>query len=532
VSDTASSPPPTGAGDDRSFLAALVQSLMEGLVVCDRDQHLILVNPAAARLLGYKTQELRGRPQSTIIPLDQRPVIEAADARRREGQSDSYEIELERQDGSRLPVRISGSPWQQDGLFSGTVAVFTDLSDQRRSAIERLRLEEQLRESQKMEALGQLAGGIAHDFNNILQVILGFGELAQMEMADDLSPRGAVEEIIAAARRAQELVRQVLSFSRRSEQSVKPLLIQPVVKEGLKMLRSTLPTTIAIRQEVAPDCPAVAANPTFVHQILMNLCTNAMHAMNEGGGTLEVVLEPVDADRVVVSRHHSLRRRDYVRLTVRDDGCGIEKTAIERIFEPYYTTRERGDGTGLGLAMVHGIVSQLGGAITVESELERGTTFHVYLPTAAADERQSVAGVTAANHGGTERILLVDDEPMVVELLARHLDRLGYRVTLARDGHEGLAKFHDAPETFDLLISDQTMPGMTGRELLVAARRLRPDLPAILCTGYSETLGPAEAEQMGAVLLPKPVPLETLARTVRTALAAPPARQTSDPVTG
>ncbi|MFO7655015.1 MAG: ATP-binding protein [Candidatus Krumholzibacteriia bacterium] len=504
--------------DERSLLAAVVPCLMEGLVVCGRDERFLLVNPAAAVMLGYRPEQLVGRSQYCVIPEDQRPVIAAADQRRLQGIGDHYEVELLREDGARLPVRVSGSPWHHERRFAGTVAVFCDLSDQRRAADEHARLEDQLRQAQKMEALGQLAGGIAHDFNNILQVILGFGELALMEFADGLPARGSVEEILRASRRAQELVQQVLSFGRRNDRAVRSMLLQPALKEGLKMLRSTLPATIAIRQEIATDCPPVYANPAFLHQILMNLCTNAARAMRRSGGTLHVVLEGVQvqehfaaADRLVAPGH-------YVRLSVADDGVGMTPDVVERIFEPYYTTREPGEGTGLGLSVVHGIVTQLGGAVAVESAPGVGSAFHLYLPAVPAAVPHEVPLARVASAGGDERLLVVDDEPQLVRLLDRQLSALGYRVVTAADGRAALAAFHDDPEGFDLLLADQTMPGLTGRELLMEVRRRRPDLPVVICSGFSDDFDANVAAELNAVFLPKPITGELLARTIRQAL--------------
>jgi PAS domain S-box-containing protein len=511
------------SGFDLSRLAefnqAIINSMREGLVVADNDGVFQLVNPAAGRMLGYDPEELVGRNQNCVVPQDQISVVAAAHKRRENGESDSYELGLVAKDGTRLPVRVAGSPLLLGGELFGTIAVFTDLTAHKRGEAQRERLQSQLRQAQKMEAVGQLAGGMAHDFNNILQMIVGFADLARIEASAGQSPLGSLDEVLKASERASRLVKQVLSFSRRSDETLKPMLFCPVVNDSLDLLRSTLPSTVEIRREICADFAPIAGNATLIHQILLNLGNNAVHAMEDAHGVFAVSVAPYVVDADPARRHDGLPPGNYVRLTARDDGRGMDTATRERVFEPYFTTKPRGDGTGLGMAVVHGIVSQMGGAITVDSEPGAGTTFEIYLPTLpyAPDVIEDPA--QSEHPGGDERILFIDDEPQIVTMTRLQLSQFGYDVTAVADSAEALKKIAEAPDAYDLLITDQTMPGLTGSELAEQARRIRPDLPVILCTGYSNTIDGERAAALGiGALLAKPIARAELARTVRKVL--------------
>jgi len=501
------------------FNRAIISSMREGLVVADNDGVFQLVNPAAGRMLGYAPDELVGQQQNSVVPEDQISIVLAAQRRREQGDSDSYELELVAKDSTRFPVRVAGSPLILGGELAGTIAVFTDLTEQKHDKVQREHLQGQLRQAQKMEALGQLAGGMAHDFNNILQMIVGFTDLARIEVTTGKSPIGSLDEVLHAADRASQLVKQVLSFSRRSEDTLQPISLCPVVDDSLNLLRSTLPSTMDVRRAVCSDCAPISGNATLIHQILLNLGTNSMQSMAGDSGVFEVSVHPYIVDADLARRNQDLHAGDYIRMTVRDTGCGMDAATLERIFEPYFTTKLRGEGTGLGLAVVHGIVSQLGGAITVESEPGVGTTFDIFLPTLlqAAIVLEDLDQDEVL--GGDEHILFVDDEPQIVAMTRLQLSQFGYRVTAVARSEEALKHLAAQPDAFDLLITDQTMPGLTGGELAVQARLIRPDLPIILCTGYSNSFDDERAATQGInALLAKPISRAELARTVRQVL--------------
>jgi PAS domain S-box-containing protein len=382
-------------------------------------------------------------------------------------------------------------------------------------AYEELRVTQgQLLQVQKMEAIGALAGGIAHDFNNILTAIIGYTELAREEATEGSRVRANLQEVLKAGMRAKDLVQQILMFSRQSEQEQKPLQVDSIVKEGLKLLRASIPTTVEIRPNIQRECGTVLGDPTQIYQVLVNLCVNAAHAMREKGGVLEVSLMNVDFD-AASAQHPDLKPGPYVKLTVSDTGHGMERAVMQRIFDPYFTTKGPGEGTGMGLAVVHGAVKNHGGAITVDSEPGKGTTFHVYFPRmerGGAPEAEAAASVPT----GSERILFVDDEKALVDMVKQMIESLGYKVAGRTSSIEALEAFRAQPDKFDLVITDQTMPNMTGETLAKELLRIRSDIPIILCTGYSELITKEKAKAMGIrQLIMKPVVRSELARIIR-----------------
>ncbi len=385
---------------------------------------------------------------------------------------------------------------------------------------EHRRLEEELFQVHKMEAIGTLAGGIAHDFNNILSAIIGFSELAAMDLPQDSAAVESMEEVLKASRRAADLVKQILAFSRKSDLHITPLLPQVIVKDALKMLRSSLPTSIEIRENIHENCGKIMADPTTIHQIVVNLCTNALHAMEHEKGVLTVSLQPEDIHAREIHGENNLLSGSFVVIKISDTGHGIDPAIMDRIFEPYFTTKPVDKGTGLGLAVVHGIVEDCNGFIRVESKTGQGTTFCVYFP-ALGDNRTMVSEEDLPESVPTDgqRILLVDDEVMIIKLNKIILERLGYKVSTATNSLDGLERITMDPHGYDLVITDQTMPAMTGVELAQRILDIRPDLPIILCTGYSAILSEEDALAVGIKkYLKKPVNRAELSKAVQEVL--------------
>ena len=414
-----------------------------------------------------------------------------------------------------LSANTVGVEWEGK---PAALVIATDITERKLAEEERLKLESQLRQAQKMEAIGALAGGIAHDFNNILWGILGFTELSLQEAPEGSVLEENLQQVLTASHRAKELIKQILAFSRMSEQERTPVNIAVVVKEAIKLLRASLPSTITIRHSVHQGGSTVMADPIQVHQVLMNLCTNALHAMERNGGLLEIKLMPVDLDGSEILNFGELSPGPYVKLSVRDSGAGMNADTMERIFEPYYTTKEKETGTGMGLAVVHGIVRAHNGGIQVYSEPGRGSTFEVYLPR-ILKEAGDFQTPSDPLPKGSERILFIDDEEALVELLLRMLSHLGYKVTAMTNSTEALDLFRSQPGHFDLVITDLTMPELTGDRLTQEIIRLRSDVPIILCTGFSEKISVERAKEIGvAAFLMKPIVLRDLANTIRQVL--------------
>lgn len=384
---------------------------------------------------------------------------------------------------------------------------------------ERKRLEEQLLQARKMEAIGTLAGGIAHDFNNILAAIIGYTELALYDLPQESAPERNLQAVLSAGKRAKGLVQQILTFSRRTRHEREPVWLHLLVKEALTLLRASLPTTIEIRQQLDQQAGPVLADATEMHQVLLNLCANAEYAMRETGGILEVQVESVEVDAVFAANHPPLCPGPYVRLTVRDSGPGIAPEILACIFEPFFTTKAVGQGTGMGLAVVHGIVTSHGGTITVQSTPGTSTTFAVSLPqTDATATGDSHAEESIAPGGG--RVLFVDDEEALAYLGQAMLMRLGYDVVISTSGVEALEVFRTIPQRFDVVVTDQTMPHMTGERLAMELRRIRPDIPIILCTGFSHVMSMEKAQALGIDrLLMKPLGIQELGGALQQVLS-------------
>ena len=470
---------------------ALSNASFGGIVI--HDNGLILdCNQSLSDMTGFTMAELVGMNGLDLIAPDSLDLVLKNIG---SGYEQRYEVEGLRKDGSIYPIAIKGKNIPYRGI-EARVIEFLDITDRKRAEEEKSRLELRLQQAQKMEAIGTLAGGIAHDFNNILAEILAYAELAKENSVPGTPLNNDIDQILIAADRAKGLVRQILDFGRKSRTVLTPLKIQPLIKEGLKMLRSSIPTTISITSDIQPDCATVLADPTQVHQILINLCTNAYQAMELTGGVLAVILKNTLISPTEAARGTQVAPGHYVELVVSDTGDGIDPQIADKIFEPYFTTRMVGQGTGMGLSIIHGIMEQYGGAITLKSELGQGSTFQVYFPVAQT-EAPRVPDDALEVPRGIERILLVDDEQLLCEMGQDILERLGYRVTKMCNSRDALELFRYERGQFDLVITDQTMPDLTGAELARRLLEIRPEIPIILCTGYSNLVNEQSAKEIG-----------------------------------
>ncbi len=376
-------------------------------------------------------------------------------------------------------------------------------------------LECQLRQAQKMEAVGTLAGGIAHDFNNILAAIMGYIELIMFDVPETGSIRHSLDQVLKASHRAKKLVGHILSFSRRNSHEKKPVYIQHILKESIELLRASIPSTVAIRQDICPPVKCIKADSTQIHQIIMNLCTNACHAMDGDNGTVTITLEPVSLGELKHQAMMGLAPGDYLKLGVSDTGRGMEPHVLNRVFEPYFTTKPIGEGTGMGLAVVHGIVKAHGGTIEVVSEMGKGSTFSLYFPVVNMDAEMS-GEACASIPQGSERVLLVDDEEALTDIGAKMLRRLGYRVEAETKSLDAYEKFRNDPSSFDLVVTDMTMPDLTGLQLARKIRMIAPDIPIVLCTGYHKDINMSIIKGFGIDhLMFKPLKISELAGVIR-----------------
>jgi PAS domain S-box-containing protein len=491
----------------------LAETAQESITIVDLAGGIKYANRATREILGCTEEELLGAKISCFTTAEEGERWQALLRERLVKQRGKriLSTELVTKDGQHLPFEFTTADVVEDGKVTGVMNVGRDISD--RLQAERTR--QQTLQAQKLEAIGTLAGGIAHDFNNILFAIIANAELMQDSISDDSPNAECLEQILQASQRAKELVHQILAFSRRSDTKPLALNISLLTKEVVKLLRPVMPSSIEMRLDVSGNAALVLADPTEIHQLLMNLCTNASHAMAGGQGLLEIRLKDVFFDEETVVAYPKLKAGNYVELTVSDSGSGMPPQVRERIFEPFFTTKEQGQGTGMGLAVVHGIVTRLGGSITVYSEVGLGTTFHIYLPAITGDAPSFAAKNDTELPRGAGHILVVDDERAVTDAMARVLQGLGYKVTQCNASIHALELFYSDPEEYTLVITDMTMPKMNGTALARALLIQRPDLPIILCTGFSQGVSAETASAIGICsYLSKPISRQALAHTV------------------
>jgi PAS domain S-box-containing protein len=498
-----------------------------GVAMYDGEHRLVNVNAMCLRMFGAPNAEEFSR-----LDFFRSPWL-AEEGRRglARGQSVSFEAPLDfdelrgqgacvssRTGRAHFEIRIHNMGLDQEFRPKGFLAQVQDVSRRREAEQALILSERQLRQAQKMEAIGTLAGGIAHDFNNILTPIVGYTEMVLDALECPGPLREYLEEVLKASHRARELVGQILTFSRQGEREGQPVQIAPIFKEVAKQIGATLPQTIRMNIVLKAEQDVVIAHPTQIHQLLTNLCTNAVHAMGESGGVLELRLADVALGEQQRRASPHLAAGRYLRISVKDTGCGMDAPTLERIFEPFFTTKPSGEGTGMGLAVVHGIVTSLQGHISVESRPREGTTFHVLLPAAPKAELRA-REENGPVPGGRECVLFVDDERDILRMEGHMLESLGYQPVLAGGAEEALRLFRLSPDRFDLVITDQVMPGCSGLELARALLALRPRLPVILCTGFSETVTEDEALALGVrAFLLKPVGMRQMAETIRNIL--------------
>lgn len=499
-------------GRSRDEWERTFNAIQDVVTIQDREMRVVRVNKAACRLFNAGEEELVGRKCYELFRGSPHACPNCPELKTlKEGVSHSGIIEHEK---LAKIFCVSSSPIvDQQGRLEYLVHVARDITEQRR-------LEEDLFQARKMEAIGILAGGIAHDFNNILSAILGYTDLAREDCRDVAKLFADLDQVAKAGNRARELVRQILTFSRKADQKPEPLEPFLIVKESLKLLRASLPSSIRIQEQIDPESGSILLDPTKLHQVIVNLCTNSLHAMEEEKGVLTIglarkALTPEDVEGEV-----NVFPGSFVELAVNDTGQGIDREIIGRIFDPYFTTKSRDKGTGMGLAVVQGIVRDCGGMIRVESETGKGATFRVYFPHIAGSGDMGGREMWGLPAQGYERILIVDDETEIVKLQEVFLARLGYTVTTNTSSSEALQRFRADPAAYDLIITDQTMPEMTGAELARKMLVIRPDLPIILCTGYSSQMSEEEALALGVrKFVMKPVRFQELYQAIRDVLA-------------
>jgi PAS domain S-box-containing protein len=500
---------------------AITDNTIDAIIMMDSRGRVSFWNPAAEKIFGYTEEEALNKDlHPLLLPHSLRNSYQdALQLFFQTGQGKSLYRTVEttgrHKDGREIPIELSLTPLQVDNEWNA-IGIVRDISARKEQEREKEKIEKMLRQSQKLEAIGTLAGGIAHDFNNLLATIIGFAELSKDDTDKESQLYKDLDRILTAGQQAKGLIHQILTFSRQSEQESIPMRPHIITKETVKLLRAAIPANIEIRQEIDPRCDSILADPSKMHQVIMNLAVNAGYAMRKQGDELFIGLSNIEVDESLALSVPELQPKKYVRLTVRDNGHGMDTACLERIFEPYFTTKPQGEGSGLGLSTVHGIVNEMGGAITVKSAPGEGTVFDVYFPSLAAPAKKTAPRTEETAPARKERILYVDDEPSLVEISLKSLSRKGYRVSGRTSSIEALEAFRAQPDNYDLVITDYAMPQMTGLELARQIMQIRIDVPVILITGFGDSETTDEALKAGIrKIVFKPVILGELDQSIR-----------------
>jgi len=505
---------------EERFRAAF-DSAQDCVLIWDKEYNYLYANQAAIDHVGTTSAEVIGKnirdglghvPDFMHLWMSRVDTVFETGDRLRVQDEQEMQGCLYYTDSILSPIRDTG-----DNVISVCV-VYRDVTELKQAEEEKKNLESQLRQAAKVEAVGTLAGGIAHDFNNILGIIIGNTELAMHDVPEWNPARNNLKAIKTASMRAKNVVQQLLSFSRKSEQKKRPIELHSILKESVQLLRASIPSSIEFRSNIPAELKTIIADPTQIHQVLINLCTNAAHSMEEKGGTLELSLAEVELDDVAAAEYFQIGPGQYVQLTVSDTGCGIESEIMDRVFDPYFSTKEVGKGSGIGLSVVHGIVENHNGSISITSEPTKGTTVKVLFP--SINEMPVPEKVISEDlPKGTETVLLIDDEKALLEMGQQVLERLGYKVEVSNNPVKALEQYRSNPNHFDLIITDMTMPQMTGKELIQEILKIQPDMPIILCTGFSEKINRESAGEIGiGKYIEKPLNKRELSIAVREVL--------------
>ena len=499
----------------------LFDSIRDAILVTDTERHITNCNRAFTNLFGYTLNELRGRKTHSVYD-DMNEFEQMGEEIKQKIGSPGflYTIHYRKKSGEVFPGE-TGVFYLKDreNNFKGVIGLIRDITERVEHEEEKKQLENKLNQAQKMESIGTLAGGIAHDFNNILSAILGYSQLALSYVSPESDEHNDLQEIHKAGLRASDLIRQILTFSRKSETRFMPVKTAPIIKETVKLLKSTIPSYIEITSSIENPKLKIMHDPTKLHQILMNLCINASHAMEENGGVLTVEVKEEGVSESFVKNFAGLEAGDHLKIRISDTGTGIPAEIIDSIFDPYFTTKDPKEGTGLGLSVVHGLVKEGKGDIQVDSVPGEGTTFTIYFPAVQKEEKAVKEDRPAGSVQGDEAVLFVDDEPSVAKLGARLLGQYGYRVTTETDSLKALERVRQDPFAFDLVITDMTMPNLTGDMLLEKILKINPDLPVILATGYTKRMAPEQAIERGFKdVIKKPFSQTDFAGSVRAIL--------------
>ncbi|HMA61129.1 MAG TPA: PAS domain S-box protein [bacterium] len=476
---------------------------------------ITFINKAGLKFSGYTREEALGKDLTDFLPPDEIQGLIERKEKRIEGDDDHYQFEtrLINKDGEKIDVDVHATPIIENGSYQGSLVVARDITERKQVQREKKELQHQRQQTQKLETLGTLAGGIGHDFNNILTPILGYSEMIKQNFDNNDPNHQYINEIINGCIRAKDLIYQMLSFSRETSHERRPLNIIPIIKETLKLIRSSLPRTINIKQNYESPCPIISADPTRIHQVVMNLCTNAYQAMENQGGVLSIEVKKLYVDENTSRKYIDLDTGDYIKLSISDTGVGMDESTLQHIFEPFFTTKD--EGTGMGLAVVHGIVKSHDGRISVYSDSGEGTTFNLYYPV-IEDQQSHDHDSDFKIEQGNETILLVDDRENVSSIISQMLNQLGYHVIIANSSKNAVEICQQHPNKFDIAITDYIMPGMSGIQLSHKLREINPDLPIIMISGHGYNIDNKKLKKAGIqTLVHKPIMSQKIAKTIR-----------------